>query len=652
MTFSLGLFSHYTFAASVLVVLLVIGLAVAGYFASQRLKQNKTRLAAILLTNTVAALTVLGLAFDIQLTNNQASVTYLVTHGATTEQLEQIVQIDTQQAVFVLREAVISINNKNILDTATLIEIPSQLLSYQPRFENLHVVGDGLSLSQWQDMQLLMGEAFNNISVRFSASTPRLGLINMSWPRELAIGQFIEVKGQLQGIDALAADHIYELNLLDPVGQRVDTIRLKASEHFSLSFPAKSMGQWVYRLQLSEPGVMQPLLDEPLAFSVTKPIPVRILIKQSAASFETRQLKNWAAQLGSQISVLTQISQTKDIRQNINLSAAQLAPITSPFTDQALIHFDWLIIDGRALLTLNAKQMTALKKATKNGLGVYIIADNALINAWPVPLLDWLPDIKIQPLDVASFSAIPRWPHSKIEGVMPLAKAVITSANNSSLVQSNDAQILVSHSKVGLGHVAVSLINGTYGWQTSGLTGQYSHYWQSVIFGLARPRQAPYWLNAASDTLTWVNQHLQKCVLGATASGVTTYDQHPRSLILTQDILQVEQRCLTIWPTNAGWQKLAWTKHSVLAATPHKPDTSIETWFYAHAEQDWQEWRQVKNQLISQKIAKQQNTQRFEKTSVKPLDKIWLWGLLVLSMSVLWLERKLFSKTLKNDKKR
>jgi hypothetical protein len=392
---------------------------------------------------------------------------------------------------------------------------------------------------------------------------------------------------------------------------------------------------------------MQPLLDEPLAFSVTKPTPVRILIKQSAASFETRQLKNWAAQLGSQISVLTQISQTKDIRQNINLSAAQLTQIISPFTEQALIHFDWLLIDGRALLTLTAQQMTALKTAIKNGLGVYIIVDNALINAWPVPLLDWLSDIKIQPLDVASFSAIPKWPHSKIESVMPLAKAIITSANNSSLVQSNDAQILVSHSKVGLGHVAVSLINGTYGWQTSGLTEQYSHYWQSVIFGLARPRQTPYWLNAASDTLAWVNQHQQKCVLGATTPGVTTYDQHPLSLILTQDILQVEQRCLTIWPTNAGWHKLAWSQNSLLATTPHKQDTSIKTWFYAHAEQDWQEWRQVQNRLISQKIAKQQNTQQFEKASVKSLDKIWLWGLLVLSMSILWLERKLFSKSLK-----
>jgi hypothetical protein len=123
---------------------------------------------------------------------------------------------------------------------------------------------------------------------------------------------------------------------------------------------------------------------------------------------------------------------------------------------------------------------------------------------------------------------------------------------------------------------------------------------------------------------------------------VTTYDQHPLSLILTQDILQVEQRCLSIWPTNAGWHKLVWSQNSALTATVHKQDTSIETWFYAYAEQDWQEWRQVQNRLVSQKIAQQQNTQQFEKTSVKSLDKIWFWGLLVLSMSILWLERKLF----------
>jgi len=649
-TFSLGLFFHYPIAANMLVLLLVIGVVITSYFACQRLKHKKARLATVLVANIVAALTVVGLAFDIQIISEQASVVYLVTNGATTQQLKKI---DTQQPVFVMREAVKSEALKStalrsttishILEVATQIDIPSQILSHQATFDSLHVLGDGLSSSQWQDLQLLMGHAFNNISVTFSAPKPRIGLVNMHWPRELSVGQFVEIKGQLQGTgDPAITDNIYQLNLLDPVGQIVETVRLKARERFTLNFPAKSTGQWIYRLQLSQPDDINLLADEPIAFSVAKPVPVRILIKQSAPSFETRQLKNWAAEFGSQISVLTKISQNKDIRQNINLSAVALQQITSPFTDQTLVNFDWLLIDGRALLTLTVQQMTALQTAIENGLGVYIIADNELVNAWPVPSLDWLSDINIQPLEVANYSAIPNWPHSKIEQAMPLVKATITTVNGLSLVQNNNARTLVSHSKIGLGQVAVSLINSTYGWQTSGLTEQYSHYWQSVIYGLARPKQTAYWLNAKPDTLLVVNQRVQRCLLGATDSAVATHNQNPQPLILAQDLLQAEQSCITIWPTNEGWHKLAWSEKTELSDTQNDPTPLVDTWLYAHTEQDWPVWRQVQNQLASQKVAQQQSIKQFEKTSIKSLDKSWLWGLLVLFMSMLWLERKLF----------
>ena len=604
----------------------------------------------MLIANTVAALAVIGLAFDIQITNKQVSVTYLVTNGTTIEQLSQI---DKQQPIFIMQGAMDamgamqSISDINIVDIAIAIAIPSQVLSHQPDISNIHVLGDGLSSAQWQDMQLLIGDTFKKISITFSTFKPRIGLINMQWSRELAVGQFIQIKGQLQDSDDPdTVDSIYQVTLLDPVGQIVETIRLKASESFTLSFPATSIGQWVYRLQLSKSGENKPIADEPIAFVVAKPAPLRILIKQSAPSFETRQLKNWAAEFGSQISVLTQISQTKDIRQNINMDTETSKQITlsatETFTEQALDNFDWLLIDGRALLTLTARQTTALQTAIKNGLGMYIITDNELINAWPLPSLDWLLDINLQPLDVASYSAIPYWPHSKIEQAMPLVKANITSASGSYLVQNKEAQILVSHSKVGLGHVAVSLINTTYGWQTSGLAEQYSHYWQSVIYELARPKQSAYWKSTQPNSLTLVNQHMQKCLLGATELGETTYDQHPYPLILAQDFIQTQQQCLTMWPTNAGWHKLIWSENTTVTDTKNAPTSSVNTWFYAHTEQDWQQWRQVKSQLASQKIAQQQITKKGEKPSAKSLDKDWIWALLVLSMSLLWLERKLF----------
>lgn len=661
MTFTLGLFSHSPITASILILLLVMGIVITSYFASQRLKNKKARLAGVIVANAVATLTVVGLAFDIQITSEQASVAYLVTNGVTSAHLEQV---DTQQPVFVLGEAAKSdafraMTISNILDNAIAVDIPSQILSHHGTFDNLHVIGDGLSTTQWQDLQHLMGEKFADISVTFSGSQPRIGLVDMSWPRELAVGQFVEIKGQLQGTDDSASTNtIYQLNLLDPVGQIVQTIRLKPSERFTLSFPAKVTGQWVYRLQLSTSNDINLLADEPVAFLVTKPAPLRILIKQSAPSFETRQLKNWAAKFGSQISVLTQISQNKDIRQNINLSATQLQQITSPFMGQSLVNFDWLLIDGRALLKLTVQQMTTLHTAVKNGLGVYIIADKTLVNAWPVPSLSWLLGVNIQPLDVANYSAIPHWPYSEIEQAMPVVKATITSLNGASVVQNNNGQILVSRSKIGLGQVAVSLINATYGWQTSGLTAQYSHYWQSVIYTLARPKQTPYWLNAKQNTLTRLDQRVQRCLLGAadTGTAMTIHDHNPQPLILIQDVLQTRLNCLTLWPKNEGWHQLVWSENTKLANKENEhvrltKTGSVETWLYTYAEENWQQWRQLQNTLASQEVAKQQsinsiinikNTRKIQQMSLKSIDKVWLWGLLMLFMSLLWLERKLF----------
>ena len=382
MTFSLGLFATFPIAAAILVLLITSGLIITSYFAGQRLKNKKARLASVLVMNTVAALMILVSAFDLQIANRQPSLVYLITIGTTSQQLEQI---DPQQAVFVMRRAAKSVTNSRILDFAIVIDVPSQILSYRDTIDNLFVLGDGLNSSQWQNLQLVMGETFSNISVRFSASKPRLGLFDMSWPKELAVGQVMQIEGQLQSTDEpLAENVIYQLSLLDPAGEITQSIKVKPFENFALNIPAKSTGQWIYRLQVSKNSDAKILADEPIAFSVTAPEQLKILIKQSSPSFETRQLKNWAAKFGSKISVLTQISQDKDIRQNINIRATELEQITAPFIGRTLDNFDWLVIDGRALLALKKQSKNALQAAVNRGLGVYIIADNELVSAWPV----------------------------------------------------------------------------------------------------------------------------------------------------------------------------------------------------------------------------------------------------------------------------
>jgi hypothetical protein len=286
--------------------------------------------------------------------------------------------------------------------------------------------------------------------------------------------------------------------------------------------------------------------------------------------------------------------------------------------------------------------MSALQSAVKRGLGLYIIADNELVNAWPAPSLDWLYGLDIQSLDVANYSSTPSWSHSQIEQVMPLVKAKLISTNDRALVQNNLKQILVSHSQIGLGQVSVSLINSTYGWQTAGLTGQYSHYWQSVINKLARPKPPPYWLSSQLDSLTLINQPKQKCLLGVSGSGMTRHNQNSRSLILTQDIVENEQHCLTIWPARDGWHKLTWSEDTESEHVSHAKQSLVDTWLYAYNVQDWSVWQQAKNHQASQRIAQQLNIKRSAESALKSLDKSGLWGMLILFISLLWLERKLF----------
>jgi hypothetical protein len=110
---------------------------------------------------------------------------------------------------------------------------------------------------------------------------------------------------------------------------------------------------------------------------------------------------------------------------------------------------------------------------------------------------------------------------------------------------------------------------------------------------------------------------------------------------LSRDILQTEQQCLTLWPTYEGWHKLALSENTKSLHAKNDRASLAVTWFYAYAEHDWSEWQQAQNHQVSRHIAQQQNTKQFE-PSIKSIDKSWFWGLLVLSMSLLWLERKLY----------
>ncbi|MGS2719684.1 hypothetical protein [Paraglaciecola aestuariivivens] len=634
MRFSLGVFEHqWALSLGLILILFVVSL-ISSYLAYKRLKQHKVRLILVLSANIAAAVAILGLAFNLQLNNASTVTSYLITNGA---QAEQLKHIDGSQPIYVLAKPDDSLTEALTQHAFVPLNSVNQLFELQPDIQNLQLIGSGLSKQQWQDLELLYGDKLKAINMTFLPTQPSLGLVEVKWPKESVEGQFIQLSGRLNA-NVDNPELIYELSLLDPIGEQVQVVRLKAQQAFSFSFAAKSVGQWVYQLQLTQANQTEPIVSEPVAFNVLAAPVLKVLIKQAAPSFETKQFSNWASAFNAKITVLTSISKNKDIRQNFNFTTQELAALKSPLTKQALTNFDLMLIDGRSFMTLSNAQLQDLESAVKSGLGLYILLDQSLIDAWPNSSPSWLSKLTITPLDSATYSAIPQWPNSRIDQSIALVKAQLSVAQDEILVTSHQQQALVTNTKLGLGRVAVSLINSTYGWQTAGLSSEYSHYWQHILYHLSRPQTQPYWLAPSDAQIQFVQQRHQACMAADVRNKTLTHSTNTKksALFAVPKPMHHEQYCVPIWLTSSGWHQLEMSAEN----NEHNPVQTSS--FYAYQQTDWMAYRHLQNINLTQQKLTQLTDGAEVQPQLKDMPKAWFWWALIIACSFLWIERKTF----------
>lgn len=635
MRFSLGLFdSHILLGIGLIIAVMAVAL-LSIYLASKRLRQNKPRFILVVVANLFLAAAVVGLAANLQINTSKANTIYLITAGA---QAEQLKDIDSSQVIYVLHKPSGTLAGALAKYPNIQLDSVSQLIDAQTNIQNIQIIGSGLSAQQWQDLEVLLEDRLSSSNITHLPAEPILGLVNVKWQKQSVEGQFIQLSGQLTGVEA-QPNAIYELSLINPIGEEIQSLRLKAQEDFNFNFAAKIVGQWVYKLQLKQANQSPPIITEPVAFNVRPASLVKVLIKQASPSFETRQLTNWASEFNTKMTVLTQISKNKDIRQNFNFTAQELAELNTPLDKNALNNFDLLLIDGRSLLALSNEQMQDLEAAVKSGLGLYIMLDQSLIDAWQPPFLGWLPKIGIKPLNTATYSAIPQWQNSKIEQSIALVKAELSVLQGDIIVSSHLAQPLVSNTSLGMGQVAISLINRTYSWQTAGLSSEYSHYWQHILSHLSRQQTQPYWLEPSETQLEFVQQRYQACLIADLRDKSLTHsvNNQQQTLLAIPKAFQSEQSCVTTWLTLSGWH------HLQVSTDKGNPNQSSTSSIYAYNQTDWQAYSQAQNvRLTQQKIAKLTGS-TVNRTQYQDLPKAWFWWCLVIAGSLLWLERKTFS---------
>ncbi len=611
------------FAAVILLVSLLLTLRAV----AQRLFHRRPlRALLIMLLNVVAFSTVLILLLEPQHRYPGEESVVLITEGAATDLDTSAITSKLYLAPGAATSAELRQNFRN--DT-WLLDI-AQLNLREPALASIKVLGYGLTRNQWENFA-------NDIPIDFKPP-PVDGFTDMQWQRSLVAGELLRISGRYQRTNPEA---IIQIRLLDPAENIVGETRISSGQGFSLATRLKARGQLEYRLQGWTADQMQSEQLVPLEV-VAGPL-LNIMIEQSAPSFETRQLQNHLAAYGHRILINTDISKGKSIIQTTHLPDGAKTTL-SP---QTLAQQDVLIMDGRALTRLSGTQQQWLMDAIENGLGLLLLADSALLDNFSKLNTNLLRGFDLSQNPDAETRVIPRL----MTGLEPDWQASLTaqpiklSATNAVvLIDDSHDRTLVVNRATGLGNITLSLLSHSNIWLTSGNRTDWSEFWAALIATVARQPGGSLLLPPASTDFYRVNQRIPVCALSAEKDLSVSVDpldpeglQTVFELVLAADSLRSNRQCAYFWPQSSGW-------HQIQLRSRSSATVVDQTAVYIYQSDQWM--AQQRDERVKASRQRSENSQSprpttHQKWKSEPINVFWLWLILILTATVLWLERKL-----------
>lgn len=660
--------SHIVAIEYALITLTFITLGITVFAAYKRLHYSR-RFTLVALLNILSFCAIIGLISDIKIKTQTEMSAVLLTYGTSQQQIESI-PIDDNTQIFLLSSLP---NWQASLDLSTLtkpllIDNVGEILLYQPQITQLSVYGDGLATQQWQMLDTLINATVDedsseqHLHVNFYPSNIRTGPTNLIWPKQLILGQPFYITGTFSA-QSEDEKRIFKISLSDAYDEVVDEFLIKHNERFNLSASLKSQGLFTYQLKVFDDDQTL-LMSEPVSFNVTSAEKIKVVIKQSAASFESKHLKNWLAEQGEEVLVFTQVSKNKYIQQVVNATSdveaiskvnkadkSTINMIEKMFTSTWLKDIDLLYMDGRAVLSLKKDEIEQVEIAIKNGLGLIIIVDDELLLssnevlshsllAHVYPQEGWPLNTKVN----QGLTTIPRWLRSKDEHTLPYTNAILPKANGEVLIEGNDGQALSVTHNYGLGSATFSLINSSYQWLTSDNKSHYSRYWQYIIEKTARSEQESGWQKPPTERIYFQGENQRICAQ-LNESGVTNLQI--KNINLLPSIVIDSAYCGVYLSDYLGWhnftltnKKSALNQENTRDSLQNNRDLNTQSVFI-YSQQNWLTWQQLLKHEASN-VAYKNSTKIESKVSYSPIDKLTFWWLLFISSSLLWYERKIF----------
>jgi hypothetical protein len=395
------------------------------------------------------------------------------------------------------------------------------------------------------------------------------------------------------------------------MGEVIDSAKMTAAGDFSLGAVPAQVGRAVYRLAVVEGK--DTVAREELPVEVEAGAPLKILLLAASPDFENSFLMKWLSGNGHAVASRTIVSRGKAQEAFVNREAAGLGVLTPGL----LGGFDVVVADGAVLPVRESVQSKALwREIEQRGMGLLLRVDSAGLD---------------------SMVRVMRGRAGKI------------------LARDSLGHVVVGAFVAGRGKVVFTALNTSYSRLLSGEREAYASYWSGLLREAARRGEArEEW--SFSPELPRVGEEVE--VQLQTAAGFPQGDIGGTAVYLAEDAgLPFDWRG-RYWPEKAGWQMVyrpmgdtAWWYVWPVGAWKgvERMRRMEETRNYVAAGVSADGGRANRdttaggraNRDTRERVTHERVTHDRVSREWVEFSRVWFWGLFLLGVAFLWVERKL-----------
>jgi hypothetical protein len=545
-----------------------------------------------------------------------ASDAFLLTSGFGAKQVQRAADSIHPARVFALPRAV----GADTLANLELLPNVAMLLRRYPHIRHVHIFGDGLRPDEL--------ESIASLQVSLHLAPLPDGPIAATYPHRIVLGEPFQVQGTWH---TTRRDSLWLYLALH--GERCDSLLLVGEGQllFALNALPKQAGTWLYTLCALR-AARDTAFVGTVPIHVVPPQPIRVLILESAPSFETRALKQWASVTGNALAIRSMVSREKFFTECLNMAPFALERLTASILEKV----DVVITDVETVLRLSAPEQAALRQAVEAGLGLLMALSDA-------------PAKRLREHDffLGFFTAVPESNEGRFvrpQGfslrqssgtALPIAPLRLRHRFGAEvLVQDEAGRALVLAAARGLGKVAVSIVQETFRWALEGRRELYADYWSHILKRLARPNlETDLWAHSMLPTVDLPCQLTLRTLSAAPFAIVKLPSGAYDTLFFRQHPIEPTQWESMFWSREPGWHQV-WRMGTADSASAA---------FYVHASHEWAPLRRALMQQATQAFAHLHPRDSVRASVVQtyePVSPWWFFMLFVVAAAYLWAERK------------